>query len=104
MTNRYSKCSIPEYIMGQISKRRCLFLASFLFLAYTTVDFAHHTYSDSETSQIECQFCKNDISDSVESVTLISTVSLSNLLSSEIKEGFVSQTPKNFQSRAPPKF
>ena len=90
--------------MTLTSKRRCLFLASLLFLAYTSVDIAHHTYSDSKASQIECQFCKNDISDSVQSATLITTVSLSKLLSSEIKEAFASLTSKNFQSRAPPKF
>ena len=75
-----------------------------LFAVSASADPLLHSYDDSEPYQTECQFCKNDISDSVESVILISTVSLSNLLSSEIKEGFVSQTPKNFQSRAPPKF
>jgi hypothetical protein len=85
-------------------KKRYIFLASFLFLASTSLDIAYHAYSGSETSQTECQFCNNDISDSVESSTLITTVSLSKLLLSEIKEVFVSLTPKNFQSRAPPKF
>ena len=78
-------------------------IASFLFLASTSLDVVYHAYSDSETAQIECQFCKNEISDTVVSSLVISTVTLSETLSLQMKDVFFSLAPRGFQSRAPPK-
>ena len=40
-----------------------LLLVGFIFAVASSADPLLHSYEDSESYQIECQFCKNDVSE-----------------------------------------
>ena len=83
-------------------KKKVLLLAGLLFIASGSLDALYHVHSDGESSQIRCQFCKNETPDPAESEIFISRFVLSKVTTLEIKEKLFSPRPKAFLSRAPP--
>ena len=86
-----------------IGKKYFILLTGLLFVTSVSLDPLFHGFIESESSQIECQFCKNEVSDPIETKIGIVKVSLSSILKDEINENFISFNLNNYYSRAPPK-
>jgi hypothetical protein len=80
----------------------CL-LACFLFAFAVTADPLLHSHADEDSYQVECQFCKNEISGPLSSNLADSVDYLANAYKFEISENTVSATTSSYLSRAPPK-
>jgi hypothetical protein len=80
----------------------CL-LACFLFAFAVTADPLLHSHADDHSYQVECQFCKNEISGPLSSNLADSVDYLANVYQFEISENAISITTSSFSPRAPPK-
>lgn len=89
--------------MKLLSKKYFILLAGLLFVTSVTLDPLQHEYFESEDSKIECQFCKNEVFNSIQSNLGLEKISLSAILIARISEEFISYKFNNFSSRAPPK-
>ena len=88
--------------MNFFGKKYFVLIVGLLFVTSLSLDSLYHGYIEGESSQIECQFCKNEVSGSIQSKVGIATISLSKILKIEINKNFISFNLKNFYSRAPP--
>ncbi len=88
--------------MKFLDKKCFVFIIGLIFVSSLSLDSLYHGYIEGESSQIECQFCKNEVTGSIQSKVGIATVSLSTILKTEINKDFISSNLKNFYSRAPP--
>ena len=78
-------------------------LIGFLFIASASADPLLHSYEDSESYQIECQFCKNDVSELLK-LNLVETYNYHSVDKKvEVYENFISIIKHDYSSRAPPK-
>ena len=84
-------------------KKYLTLLLGLLFLNSVSLEPIYHELLEHESSKIECQLCKNDASNSIESILDLDEVILPNDLQVEKIDDFVSFNFKNFYSRAPPK-
>ena len=80
-----------------------LLLAGFIFIASASADPLLHSYEDSESYQIECQFCKNDVSEPLKRNLLETNNYLSIDKKVEVYEKYISIIKHDYSSRAPPK-
>mgnify|MGYP000990444634 CR=1 FL=1 len=89
--------------MKIVTKKYLILLTGLIFVTAIFIDPLYHEFSEDEPFQIECQFCKNEVSDPIETKIGIVKVSLSTILKVEINENFISFNLNNYYSRAPPK-
>ena len=89
--------------MKFIGKKYFILLTGLLFVTSVSLDPLFHGFIESESSQIECQFCKNNISIPTQSNVDLVKIFLSTTLPVEINENFISFNFNNYFSRAPPK-
>lgn len=89
--------------MKSLSKKYFILLAGLLFVTSVILDPLQHEYFESEDSKIECQFCKSEVSNPIQSNLGLVKISLSAILIARISEEFISYKFNNFSSRAPPK-
>ena len=89
--------------MKLLSKKYFILLAGLLFVTSVTLDPLQHEYFESEDSKIECQICKNEVYNPIQSKIGIAKISLSAILKVVTHEDFISYRFNNFYSRAPPK-
>ena len=78
-------------------------LIGFLFIASASADPLLHSYEDSESYQIECQFCKNDVSEPLKRNLVQTNNYLSIDKKVEVYENYISIINHDYSSRAPPK-
>ena len=87
----------------RFNTKKYLVLFSGLFLISSiSLDPLHHEFLEEENLQVECQFC-NEVVSAIQSEVGDIKVFLPTLLDVEIKTNFNLNSPKNFNSRAPPK-
>ena len=89
--------------MKIVTKKYLILVAGLIFITSIFVDPLYHEFSEDEYFQIECQFCKNNISIPIESNVDLVKIFLSTALQVEINENFISFNFNNYFSRAPPK-
>ena len=80
-----------------------LLLVGFIFAVASSADPLLHSYADSESYQIECQFCKNDISEPLKRNLVETNNYLSIDKKVEVYENYISIIKHDYSSRAPPK-
>ena len=80
-----------------------LLLIGFLFTVASSADPLIHSYGDTESYQIECQFCKNDVSEPLKRNLVETNNYLSIIKKVEVYENYISITKHDYSSRAPPK-
>ena len=80
-----------------------LLLVGFIFTVASSADPLLHSYEDSESYQIECQFCKNDVSEPLKRNLVETNNYLSIDKKVEVYENYISITKHDYSSRAPPK-
>ena len=80
-----------------------LLLVCFIFIASASADPLLHSYEDSESYQIECQFCKNDVSEPLKRNLVETNNYLSIDKKVEVYENYISIIKHDYSSRAPPK-
>ena len=80
-----------------------ILLIGFLFAVSASADPLLHSYEDSESYQIECQFCKNDISEPLKRNLVETNNYLSIDKKVEVYENYISIIKHDYSSRAPPK-
>ena len=78
-------------------------LLGFLFAVSASADPLLHSYEDSESYQIECQFCKNDVSEPLKRNLVQTNNYLSIDKKVEVYENYISIIKHDYSSRAPPK-
>ena len=74
-----------------------------LFAVSVSADPLLHGYEDSESYQIECQFCKYDVSEPLKRNLVETNNYLSIIKKVEVYENYISITKHDYSSRAPPK-
>ena len=89
--------------MKFFGKKYFILLTGLFFVTSVSLDPLYHEFIEDESSQIECQLCKNEVSGLIKSTVDIVKVSLSTILKVEINENFISFNLNNYYSRAPPK-
>ena len=89
--------------MKFFGKKYFILLTGLFFVTSLSLDPLYHEFIEDESSQIECQLCKNEVSGPIKSTVDIVKVSLSTILKVEINENFISFNLNNYYSRAPPK-
>ncbi len=89
--------------MKFFGKKYFILLTGLFFVTSVSLDPLYHEFIEDESSRIECQFCKNEVSGPIKSTVDIVKVSLSTILKVEINENFISFNLNNYYSRAPPK-
>ena len=80
-----------------------LLLIGFLFTVASSADPLIHSYGDTESYQIECQFCKNDVSEPLKRNLVETNNYLSIDKKVEVYENYISIIKHDYSSRAPPK-
>ena len=80
-----------------------LLLIGFFFTVTVSADPLLHSYGDAESYQIECQFCKNDVSELLNPNLVEINNYLSIIKKVEVYENYISITKHNYSPRAPPK-
>ena len=80
-----------------------LLLIGFLFTVASSADSLIHSYGDTESYQIECQFCKNEVSELLNPNSVETNNYLSIIKKVEVYENYISITKHNYSPRAPPK-
>ena len=80
-----------------------LLLIGFLFTVASSADPLIHSYGDTESYQIECQFCKNEVSELLNPNSVDTNNYLSVIKKVEVYENYISITKHNYSPRAPPK-
>ena len=80
-----------------------LLLIGFFFTVTVSADPLLHSYGDVESYQIECQFCKNDVSEPLKRNLVETNNYLSIIKKVEVYENYISITKHNYSPRAPPK-
>jgi hypothetical protein len=80
-----------------------LLLIGFFFTVTVSADPLLHSYGDVESYQIECQFCKNDVSEFLNHNSVETKNYLSIIKKVEVYENYISITKHNYSPRAPPK-
>ena len=78
-------------------------LIGFLFAVSVSADPLLHSYEESENYQIECQFCKNEVSEPLKRNLVETNNYLSIIKKVEVYENYISIIKHNYSSRAPPK-
>ena len=78
-------------------------LLGFLFAVSASADPLLHSYENSESYQIECQFCKNDVSEPLKRNLVETNNYLSIDKKVEVYENYISIIKHDYSSRAPPK-
>lgn len=88
-----------------LSNKYLILLAGILFVISASLDPLNHGFSehDHDVAEIECQFCENEVFDTNDLNSKLAKVSFTKLFKIEIKQEFISFSPKNFHSRAPPR-
>ena len=89
--------------MKFFGKKYFILLTGLFFVTSVSLDPLYHEFIEDESSQIECQLCKNEVSGPIKSTVDIVKVSLSTILKVEINENFISFNLNKYYSRAPPK-
>ena len=89
--------------MKFFGKKYFILLTGLFFVTSVSLDPLYHEFIEDESSRIECQFCKNEVSGPIKSTVDIVKVSLSTILKVEINENFISFNLNKYYSRAPPK-
>ena len=80
-----------------------LLLIGFFFTVTVSADPLLHSYGDVESYQIECQFCKNDVSELLNPNLVEINNYLSIIKKVEVYENYISIIKHNYSPRAPPK-
>ena len=80
-----------------------LLLISFLFTVASSADPLIHSYVDTESYQIECQFCKNEVLELLNPNSVETNNYFSIIKKVEVYENYISITKHNYSPRAPPK-
>ena len=80
-----------------------LLLVGFIFAVASSADPLIHGYGDAESYQIECQFCKSDVSELLNPNSVETNNYLSIIKKVEVYENYISITKHNYSPRAPPK-
>ena len=80
-----------------------LLLVGFIFAVASSADPLIHSYGDAESYQIECQFCKNDVSEPLKRNLVETNNYLSIDKKVEVYENYISIIKHDYSSRAPPK-
>jgi hypothetical protein len=84
-------------------KKYFILVTGLLFVTSVSLDPLYHAFFQGESTQIECQFCKNEVPGTIRTNLGIDKVSLSEILKVEINENFISFNHNSYYSRAPPK-
>ena len=80
-----------------------LLLVGFIFAVASSADPLIHSYGDAESYQIECQFCKSDVSELLNPNSVETNNYLSIDKKVEVYENYISIIKHDYSSRAPPK-
>lgn len=80
-----------------------LFIAVGLIFAIALSAEVLHDHSSNTSSQIECQLCNNEISESFDSGSTSGPNYIQYSQTTEVSENLISLTPQHYSSRAPPK-
>ena len=80
-----------------------LLLVGFIFAVASSADPLIHSYGDAESYQIECQFCKSDVSELLNPNSVETNNYLSIIKKVEVYENYISIIKHDYSSRAHPK-
>ncbi|MFL2698305.1 MAG: hypothetical protein ACJ0F4_03825 [Gammaproteobacteria bacterium] len=92
-----------EYSSMRFMNKKYFILLAGLLVLTSALDPVLHEYSDDLVYESECQLCSNEISKEVQPLTIKNIEFKLSHMKVEKVDDFVSVTPKNFYSRAPPK-
>lgn len=88
--------------MIKLNRNYFVLLAALLFATSAAFDPLTHDFVGDESTELECHFCNNEVSDPVQSNLYFAETFLFDFLTVEQEEFFLHQSFNNFQSRAPP--